>query len=48
MTDELDVRALSNGMPAQWNQRNAQGMAAMFHGRPELSRALTEELRQLL
>jgi len=48
MTDELGVRGLYNGMPAQWNQRNAQGMAAMFHGRPELSRALTEELRQLL
>jgi uncharacterized protein (TIGR02246 family) len=30
MTDELEVRALYDGMLAQWNQRNAQGMAAMF------------------
>jgi len=42
MTDELEVRGLYDGMLAQWNQRNARD------GRPELSQALTEELRQLL
>ena len=30
MTDELEIRALYEGMLAQWNRRNAQGMAAMF------------------
>ena len=30
MTDEFDVRALSDRMPAQWNRRNARAMAAMF------------------
>ena len=30
MTDELEVRALYDGLLVQWNQRNARGMAAMF------------------
>jgi hypothetical protein len=32
----------------RWQIELLQNTPAQFHGRPELSRALTEELRQLL
>jgi uncharacterized protein (TIGR02246 family) len=54
--DETAVRILYEKLLTAWNERSAERFAALFaedtstefHGRPELTQQLTDELRRLL